>query len=128
MNYPKDRAPKIAIVANSIPVFSSQGKETAETQMKSFFQALKKQGAISQESLFWPERIFAPHEAEKVLDSFVAEKIDALVVLNSAFPNGNTFLTFAANAYLWRIPLIVTAPPEIDLKNSEWTPKPNCVL
>lgn len=128
MNYPKDRAPKIAVVANSIGVFSRQGKETAETQMKSFFQALKKQGAISQKSLFWPERIFAPHEAEKVLDSFVGEKIDALVVLNSAFPNGNTFLTFAANAYLWRIPLIVTAPPEIDLKNSEWTTNAYCGL
>ena len=124
----KTNPPKIGVVANSIKVFSDKGKEAVEAQMKSFFEAMKKEGFISGDSIFYEHRIFAQQEAEKPLDLFVRQKIDALVILNSAFPDGNTFLTFAANPYLWRIPLIVTAPAEIDLGTQEWTTNAYCGL
>jgi L-fucose isomerase-like protein len=126
MQYSQTNAPKIAVIANSIGVFSPQGKETAEKQMQSLFESLKNQGAIRSDSIFYEERIFAPHEAKKALDIFITAKIDALIVLNSAFPNNNTFLTFAVDPYLWRIPLIITSPPEIDLGTHEWTTNAYC--
>jgi L-fucose isomerase-like protein len=128
MTYPHDQAPKIGIVSNSIGVFSQQGKEVAETQMKALLEDLKREHLVSGDSLSYPRRIFGPTEAEEVADRFAVEKLDALVILDSAFPNGNAFLTLAANRHLSRIPLILTAPPEIQLGNSEWTTNAYCGL
>jgi L-fucose isomerase-like protein len=46
----------------------------------------------------------------------------------SAFPAGNTFLTFAVDPYLRGIPLILTAPPEIELPEAEWSTNAYCGL
>ena len=124
----KHKSPKIGIVSNSIGVFSEQGKEAAETQMKALLEDLKKDQLVSDDSFFFPERIFGPTEADEVADRFAAEQVDAIVILDSAFPNGNAFLTFAVHPYLSRLPLILSAPPEIDLGNREWTTNAYCGL
>jgi L-fucose isomerase-like protein len=124
----KNTPPKIGVVASSIGVFSDDGKEVAESKLRAFIETLQREKKIHEDSIFCDKRIFAPHEADEIADLFVSERVDAVVILNSAFPNGNTFLRMAANPYLWRIPLIVTAPPEIDLNTSEWTTNAYCGL
>ncbi len=128
MNYPKERAPKIGVVSNSFKVFSEKGKQAAETQMREFFERMKREGRIAETSIFFPQRIFSSFEAESALDLFIREKIDGLIVLNSSFVNGNTFLTLATNPYLSRIPLLVTAPPEMELPEREWSTNAYCGL
>ena len=88
----------------------------------------KKDQLVSDDSFFFPQRIFGPNEAAAVADRFAAEQVDAYVVLDSAFPNGNAFLTLAIHPYLSRLPLILTAPPEIDLGDREWTTNAYCGL
>jgi L-fucose isomerase-like protein len=122
------RPPRVGVVANSIGVFSEEGKRTAETQMRALFEALARDGAIEAGSILHPKRIFGPHEAADVADRFSRAKVDAVIILNSAFPNGNAFLTLAMDPYLCRLPLIVTAPPEVELANREWTTNAYCGL
>jgi L-fucose isomerase-like protein len=124
----KDNPPKLGVVANSIKVFSPEGKQAAETQMRGLFEKLKQQGVIHQDSVYYPERIFGPLEAEKVADLFARERIDGMILLNSAFPNGNTFLKLAVNPYLRELPLIVTAPPEFESPQKQWSTNAYCGL
>lgn len=126
IRYPQDKAPKIGVIANAIRAFSLRGKEEAEDQFKALFDRLKKEGVISEDSIFYPERIFGPNETYKVVELFTQERVDVIVVLNSAFPNGNTFLTIANDPYLSKVPLIVTAPFEIELEKPEWTTNAWC--
>ena len=128
MNERLVQTPKIGFVSNSIEVFSNRGKEVVETQMKTLLEDLRQKGLVSDDSFFYPERIFGPNEAAQVADRFAAERVDALVVLDSAFPNGNAFLTLAIHPHLSRLPLILTAPPEIELGNREWTTNAYCGL
>ncbi|MBM4089521.1 MAG: hypothetical protein FJ276_08845 [Planctomycetes bacterium] len=121
-------APKIGIVSNSIGAFSDRGKEVAETQWKALLDLLRREQLVSTDSFFYPQRIFGPTEAAHVADRFAAEQVDAYVVLDSAFPNGNVFLTLAIHPSLSRLPLILTAPPEIDLGDREWTTNAYCGL
>ncbi len=122
------RPPKLGIVSNSIGVFSDQGKEAVETQTKALLEDLKGEQIVSDDSFFFPRRIFGPTEAGEVADRFAAEQVDAMMILDSAFPNGNAFLTFAVHPRLSRLPLILSAPPEIDLGNREWTTNAYCGL
>lgn len=122
------KAPKIGVVSNSIGAFSSRGKEAAESQIRSLLDELKQGRLVSDDSFVCPQRIFGPHEAAAVADRFAAEQVDAYVVLDSGFPNGNAFLTLAIHPYLSRLPLILTAPPEIDLGDREWTTNAYCGL
>jgi L-fucose isomerase-like protein len=124
----KETAPKIGIVSNSIDVFSNRGKEAVETQLKALLDDLKKEQLASDDSFFFPQRICGPHEAAAVADRFAAERVDAFVILDSAFPNGNAFLTLAIHPHLSQLPLILTAPPEIDLGDREWTTNAYCGL
>ena len=128
MSDPARTAPKIGIVSNSIDVFSNRGKEAVEAQMKALLDDLKREQLVSDDSFFFPQRIFGPNEAAAVADRFAAEQVDAFVILDSAFPNGNAFLTLAIHPYLSRLPLILTAPPEIDLGDREWTTNAYCGL
>ncbi len=123
-----ERAPKIGIVSNSIGAFSGRAKETAEHQIRALLDDLKKEHAVSDDSFMFPRRVFGPTEAAAVADRFAAEQVDAYVVLDSAFPNGNAFLTLAIHPSLSRLPLILTAPPEIDLGDREWTSNAYCGL
>lgn len=126
--YFKGTPPKVGVVANSIGVFSLKGKEVAEKQLKTLFEEFKREGYISKDSFLYPQRIFSPEEGRKVADLFTKQKVEVIVVLNSAFPNGNTFLALATDPYLFKIPLIVTAPPEIKLPAPEWSTNAFCGL
>ncbi len=120
------RAPKIGLVANSINVFSQQGKEEVEGQCKELIARLIGAGLISSDSIVYPDRICGPHEAQEVADLFTRAMVDGIVLVNSAFPNGNTFLTFAVHPYLAKVPLVVTAPPEAELAAPEWATNAWC--
>jgi L-fucose isomerase-like protein len=128
MPYNGRKAPRIAIVANSIGVFSAEGKETVESQMRNLLDSLKKENWVAADSIFWPERIFGPVEAAHVAEQLGKERLDALVLLNSAFTNGTTFLTFATDPYLSQLPLVVTAPPEFQTPTPEWSTNAYCAL
>ena len=105
VTYTAEKAPKVGLVANAIGVFSSEGKIEAENQFRTLFEQFKKEGAISQDSIFYEKRIFGPHEATEVAELFGRERIDVFIILDSAFPNGNAFLTLANDPYLFKIPL-----------------------
>jgi len=96
--------------------------------MAALLDALKRDHLASFDSFVFPRRIFGPTEAAEVADRFAAEQVDAVVVLDAAFPNGNTFLTFAVHPRLSKLPLILSAPPEIELGNREWTTNAYCGL
>jgi len=121
VSYSRDKAPKIGILANAVKAFSLEGKEEIERQYRELFGDFKNEGIINENSIFYPERIFSLYEAEKALEIFIKEMVDVVILLNSAFPNGNTFLTVATNHYLSKVPLIVTAPYEIELSKPEWS-------
>jgi len=123
-----NKPPKLGVVASSIEVFSEEGKQAAEGQMRSLFERLQKQGSISKDSIFYPDRIFHPHQAQKVADAFAEARVDGVVVLNSAFPAGNTFLTLALNPYLRNLPLVVVSTPEYDSPGKEWSINSYCGL
>ena len=118
--YDKKYAPKIGVVSNSIEVFNKKAKKIAEKQFKSLFKKFKEEKIINKESIFYKKRIFAPHEAYEVARLFGKKQVEAIIILNSAFPNGHVFTTIANDPYLTKVPLIVTASPEIDLGISEW--------
>jgi hypothetical protein len=91
VKYSVEKAPKVGLVANAIGVFSLDGKIEAENQFHTLFEQLKKEGVISQDSIFYEKRIFGPHEAQDVAELFGRERIEVFIILESAFPNGNTF-------------------------------------
>jgi L-fucose isomerase-like protein len=126
VNYKKEKAPKIGVVTNSIGVFSSLGKQMVEEQFKTLFAHFKEEGVISKDSILYPQRIFGPDGATRVANLFTQERVDLIIVLNSAFPNGNTFLTLVNDPYLSKIPLIITAPLEAKVGIPEWTTNAWC--
>lgn len=126
VKYSAEKAPKVSLVANAINVFSLNGKIEAENQFRALFNQFKKEGVISQDSILYEKRTFDPHEAQKVAELFGRERIEVVIILESAFPNGNAFLTLANDPYLFKVPLIVTAPYEIELDTPEWTTNAWC--
>lgn len=122
VSYNRDKAPKVGILINAVKAFSLEGKEMIESQYKELFEDFKREGIISRDSIFYPERTFSIYDIEKAIDIFIKERVDLVILLVSAFPNGNAFLTLASNPYLYKIPLLITAPYEIELENKpEWT-------
>ncbi|MCU0959645.1 MAG: hypothetical protein MUF48_06025 [Pirellulaceae bacterium] len=128
MNHRVETPLKLGIVSNSIGPFSNRGKEVVESQLKALLDDLRREQLVTDDSFFVPQRIFGPTEAATVADQLAAAQVEAYVILDSAFPNGNAFLTLAIHPQLSRLPLIVTAPPEIDLGNREWTTNAYCGL
>ncbi len=86
---------------------------------------MKRSGAISADSIIKP-RIFGPHEALAVADEFAAAMVDAVLIVNSAFPNGHVFPTIAMHPNLSRTPVIICAEHEPDLGDREWTTNAWC--
>ncbi|MCX7796939.1 MAG: hypothetical protein N2380_10560 [bacterium] len=122
VSYNRDKAPKVGILINAVKAFSLEGKGMVENQYKELFESFKKEGIIAEDSIFYSERTFSLYDAEKVIEAFVKEMVDVVILLISAFPNGNAFLTLVSNPYLYKIPLVVTAPYEVELENKpEWT-------
>lgn len=125
VHYDKSTAPKVGAVFTSIGVFSPEGKRLYEEQWTHFFEELKAEGVISEDSLLVP-RIFHAHEAMAVADEFARECVDAVLILNSGFPNGHVFPTIAMHRNLAQIPVIISSDYEPDLGTSEWTTNAWC--
>ena len=125
IRYDASSAPKLGAVFNSIGVFSQAGKELQEQRFRSLFERLLKEGAIHRDSVLKP-RIFGPHQAMSVADEFAQARVDAILICNSAFPNGHVFPTIALHPQLSRTPVILTADAEPELGDSEWTTNAWC--
>ena len=123
--YDRATAPKIGAVYNCIGAFSTPGKALAEKKFSQLFADLKADGVIHADSLLVP-RIFGPHEAEKVADTFATMRLDAILIYNSAFPNGHIFPTLALHPNLYRTPMIISADYEAELGDREWTTNAWC--
>ena len=123
--YDRATAPKIGAVYNCIGAFSTPGKDLAETKFTALFDALKADGVIHADSKLVP-RIFGPHEAETVADDFATMRLDAIMIYNSAFPNGHVFPTLALHPGLSRTPMIISADYEAELGDQEWTTNAWC--
>ena len=125
VRYDRDTAPRVGVVLNSIGVFSSGGKDLADSRMTALFDELKREGYIHDESILVP-RISGPHEAMEVADRFATARVDVIVISNSAFPNGQVFPTIALHPQLRNTPVIITADEEVELGDSEWTTNAWC--
>lgn len=125
VHYDSGTAPKLGMVLNSIDVFSSKGKDLADSRLSKLFEDLKKEGAIHPDSILTP-RISGPHEAMQVADEFASEMVDVVMICDSAFPNGHVFPTIAMHPQLSRTPVIVSSDSEPDVGDSEWTTNAWC--
>jgi len=118
--------PKIGVIVNSIKAFSEQGKRISEKKLFSLYNELKKEKVISPNSVYYQNRVFGPYEINEILDKFISNQVDVIIIFNSAFPNGHIFTTVASNPYLSKIPIIITADLEPDLGDNEWTTNAWC--
>ena len=121
MNYPRGTPPRIGVIACGIGAFSEEGKQAAESRWRALFESLRADGAVAADSVFHPRRVGTPWEALAAMDAMARAKVEGLVVLNSAFASGNAFLAIAADPYLARVPLILTAPPEYEQPDRSWS-------
>jgi L-fucose isomerase-like protein len=103
--------PKVGIVSNSIGVFSPEAKDKTDAALRKLFQDSLRDGKIDPGSLLLG-RLFGPHEAMEAADKLAEARVDLVVVVNVAFPNGQVFLTLATHPQLARIPMAVAADPE----------------
>ena len=121
------KIPKIGAFFNSIGAFSEEGRKKEEKAFTELFSKLKKDKTISDDSILWPKRTFHVHDVKKALVKFAAARVDGVILVDSAFPNGNAFTTLAGDPYLARIPIIITADAEPEFKNNrEWTTNAWC--
>jgi L-fucose isomerase-like protein len=123
--YSKKDAPRLGLLCNSVGAFSEEGKKRSEAALKKLFNRFKREGIIARDSI-WKDRISAAHEARAAAKEFGAKRVDVILILNSAFPNGQVFAAIAADPYLRMIPLIVAADYEAELGNAEWTTNAWC--
>jgi L-fucose isomerase-like protein len=126
--YRKEQAPKIGLVTNSIREFSASGKQTGEQRIRALYESLKEEGWIAEDSIYLERRIFGYHEARSVAEQFARSLLDAVVVFNSAFPNGHVFPAIAMNPYLLATPVIVCADEEPNalIGSHEWATNSVC--
>ncbi len=110
-------APTLGVLVNAIDVFSAEAKDRTEAAIRAHFKRLLKSGEIDPRSLI-EGRIFGPHEAMGAADRFAAAKVDLILIVNVAFPNGQVFLTLATHPHLAKVPLAVAADPEPS--TTEW--------
>lgn len=125
IHYSPLSAPRLGAVFTAIDVFSRAGKEVEERRFTALFEELKREGAIHPESILKP-RIFGPHESAAVADEFARAGVDAILIYNSAFPNGHVFPTIALHRNLAQIPVILAAGLEPDMGDREWTTNAWC--
>jgi len=120
------RPVRLGALSAAIPEFSPRGKELAECQLRKMIDRLIAQGLLACDSFVLPGRVFGPHQARVAAETLAASRVDAVLILNSAFPNGYVFATIAADPYLARIPIILAADAEPDLGTREWTTNAWC--
>ena len=104
-------APRVGIISNSIGVFNPEAKDRTDAALKKLFADRLGSGEIDPASMLLG-RLFGPHEAMEAADKLAAARVDLVVVVNVAFPNGQVFLTLATHPHLARIPLAVVGDPE----------------
>jgi len=126
--YSRESAPKLGLVTNSIKDFNTAGKEYSEKNIRALFEALKNEGSISKDSIYYGKRIFGYHEAGVVAEEFAKETVDVILIFNSAFPNGYVFPLIAMNPYLQKIPIIIAADeePNLSIGSCEWATNSVC--
>lgn len=125
--YSRDKAPRIGIFFNSIGAFNERGKRETEDAWRKLFADFQEGGIIARNSLLVENRVFGPHEVMSVADEFARRLVDAILIVNSAFPNGNAFTTIAMYPYLVRIPIMVAADREAVIPGCrEWTTNAWC--
>jgi L-fucose isomerase-like protein len=116
--------PKIAMLINSIDVFNPGAKDASEKAARKLFAALVAGGEIDGGSLL-RGRIVGLHEARVAADEFAAARVDLVVIVNVAFPNGHVFVHLATHPHLSKVPLAVVADPE-PAKGGEWATNAWC--
>ncbi len=126
--YDGDSAPKIGVVTNSIREFSEEGKTHSEKSIRLVYEALIEDGFINRDSIYYRKRIFGYHEAMAVAEEFSRAQVDAILIFNSAFPNGYVFPLIAMNPYLRNTPIIIAADeePNRSIGSSEWATNSVC--
>jgi len=126
--YGRESAPKLGLVTNSIKEFNDAGKEHSEKNIRALFEALKQEGSISKDSIYYGKRIFGYHEAGVVAEEFAKATVDVILIFNSAFPNGYVFPLIAMNPYLQKIPIITAADeePNLSIGSYEWATNSVC--
>ncbi|OHD21089.1 MAG: hypothetical protein A2Y38_14615 [Spirochaetes bacterium GWB1_59_5] len=126
--YDREEAPKIGLVTNSIREFNTAGKQKSEQQIRALYESLKEEGWISRDSIYLERRIFGYHEARGVAEEFARSLLDAVIIFNSAFPNGYVFPTIAMNPHLRETPVIVCADEEPNalIGSHEWATNSVC--
>jgi len=118
--YTKEAAPRVGAFSNAIGAFSERGKQKVEESFERLFNDFKAQGIMHADSIL-RERIFGPHEAHEMAREFGRAQVDVVLMLDSAFPNGNAFSTLASDPYLAKVPIIITADREPAFAGSgEW--------
>ena len=123
----KRKIPKAGVFFNAIGAFSEEGKRKEEQTFSKLFTQLKKDKTIAEDSILLEKRTFHVHDVKKALIKFVQARVDAVVLVNSAFPNGNAFTTLASDPYLSKIPILITSDYEPVFKdNCEWTTNAWC--
>jgi len=121
------KLPKVGAFFNAIPAFSEEGKKKEEKAFSSLFARLKRDKTISKDSILWEKRTFHAHDVKKALIKFSQARVDGIILVDSAFPNGNAFTTLAGDPYLSKIPVIITSDYEPEFKDDrEWTTNAWC--
>lgn len=126
--YPAQDAPRIGVVYNSIGGFVEQGKQLTETAFGKLLDQCKASGTISADSVIYPDRIFGAHDAWKVADLFSTSGLDAIVIVNSAFPCGHVLPIIGMAPHLRHLPLVVAAyeEPNEPLQSCLWVTNAIC--
>lgn len=116
-------APKLGFLIATSDVFSPDAKDQSEKDLRAFVSELGDSGLIHPDSLI-RGRALKPHEARAAADEFAAERVDLIVIVNTAFPNGQAFVTLACHPHLRGVPLAIIADPEPD--TDEWATNAWC--
>jgi len=126
--YAPQDAPRVGVVFNSIRGFNEQGKQHTETAFGKLLQDCKSLGTIAADSVVYPDRIFGAQDAWKVVDVFSKAALDAIVIVNSAFPCGHVLPIVGMAPHLRHLPLVVAAyqEPNEPLGSCAWVTNAIC--
>ena len=76
--------------------------------MRALVDKLKQEDGIAPDS-FVIDHLDKPTEALDAADRLAEAQVDAILIVNIAFPNGQVFLTVATHPWLAKVPIAVAA-------------------
>lgn len=124
LSYSKEKAPKVAIVGNSVLKFHPVSKKAIQDATRAMFEGFVKEGAISADSIYIPAA-FGQYQVTKLAAGLKAADLDMCLIINTAFPNGGTATILAS--FLKSIPLVVSSVPEGRfVNNHDWETNSVC--